>query len=1012
LGEKEFEKTLEMLSGNYNAAEFIDLKPRIYWDRLQGTIRAEPYGKRLVYSSGGTIPDRGYFGVYLAGSGVKLGELEEEFVFERRLNERFVLGTSTWRIEEIRQDRVIVSPSRKGEAYIPFWKADLMGRVFELGKRIGGFYGEVETRLDGDDFNLWLQAECGIDETAARNIKNYLQAQKKAVGFIQTDKRLILEEYQDEAGEWRIALHSPFGARLHTALGYIIKDYWAGQYHYEAEMVAVDEALLFHCPGGQAPPVIEWADFSIENLERQVAGVIGSSVLFGTVFRHCAQRSLVMPRTGYGKKRMPLWLARLKAGNLLQVVARYRDFPLIVETYREILRDFFDLAGLREVVSGIQQGKIEVHHCRRGWPSPFAMGHMLNFVGSFMYENDAPKGERHLQLFGLGRDTLKTIVGEQGFRDLFAGELIGEVDRKARGVDNLENDPSLERLLYWLERAGDVAWEELDGLFPTANSQIKARLRELVDSGKAAEIRSGPGDGNLVVAGLEAPVYGDALCSPTFECRGTSSEARRRIIQRFAGTHGPFTASAIVNRYHFNDPEVAAELAVLAVAGVIEAGEFIPGGSGEEWCDAGLLKEIHRRSLARARKEVEARKPEDYAAFLAKWQGITPFAADAEAMDQLAEVLKQLSNLWLPADLWEKSIFPVRIKNYRANLLDQLIGSGQFTWRAGFKGATARIRFEPVLNEAFSLLPVGAAKTENASIPSNSESHWELTGNCLRIMELLRSGGALSLPRILKSTGLGTAAAWKALEELLMAGIVSNDTFGPARYILNTQPEDRQGVRGIIKPALMNTMGRWSVLAPENEDTPEIIAYSLLNRYGIVSREAVLEEDLVWDELYPVLDLLESAGKIRRGYFVTGLSGIQYALPEAVERLRREPGASLWILAWQDPANAYRLFPEWPGLDISGVSADYLAYQSGEPVLVAAGKKLKIRQLKELPPDTLEKALQELFRYLYPVYRDQKITIIQYNSQPVNESDIAPLLIKLGFETGYQEMVLWPSRRL
>ncbi len=1018
----DFEKVLEMLSGNFNTAEFVELRPRLYWDRAKNVIREDPYGKRLIYSSGGTIPDRGYFGVYLAGSGVKLGELDEEFVYERRLNERFVLGTSTWRIEEIRQDRVMVAPARKGEAYIPFWKADEGGRVFELGKRIGAFYGEVEEKLETEDFNFWLETQCGTDGIAARNIKNYLAAQKQSVGYIQTDRRLVLEEYPDEAGEWRVIIHSPFGSRLHMALGHIIKDYWYMRYGYEVEVVANDEAILFHCPGGKEPPGIEWDDIRLENLEQRLAQAVGGSVLFGTVFRHTAQRSLVLPRPGYGKKRMPLWLARLKAGNLLQIVAKYPDFPLITETYREIFQDFFDLTGLREVVTGIRQGRIAVHHCRHQRPSPFAMAHLLNFVGSFMYESGAPKGESRWQLFGLGHETLKTIVGKLGFRELFDPDLIREVDRKARGLHVIEKDPSREQLQQWLERVGDVTLEELETLFPVTRDRVKDGLEQLLDSGRAVYFHFGPGCQSLIVAKQEVPVYRTALGEDDYkEPIGlpgdeksrilAKAEARRSLMRRFTRTHGPFTTAQIANRYQFKTEEVAEELSVLAAAGVIEAGEFIPGGSGEEWCDVGLLQELHRRSLAKARKEIEARTPKDYTAFLARWQKVHPFGETTDPTEQVCGIIKQLSNLWLPADIWEKSVLPGRLSNYQTVLLDQLIGSGQFVWRAASSGSNLLIRFEPGWNDPESMIPRSPAGS--GPVPPREKSVFQpnLSDNSLRILDLLSMKGALSLPQLLKHTGLSSSAAWVALEDLIIVGLISNDTFGPVRYLLNTSKENRRGVRGIMKLALMNTMGRWSLLGPMDQGTPENLAYGLLNRYGVISREAVSAENLNWDELYPVLDLLESTGKIRRGYFIQGLSGIQYALPEAVEQLRQELEMSLWVLAWQDPANAYRLFPEWPGIDLSGTSTDYIIYLSGEPILAGGGKRMKIQQLADLSLDILEKALRQFFKMLYRVYPDEKITVVQYNGQPVNESEAGPVLVKLGLEKGYNDMTLWPSQR-
>ncbi len=797
---KDFENVLAMLSGSFETTEFVDLRPRIYWDCDLGIIKADAYGKRLVYSSGGTIPDRGYFGVYLEGKNLRLGELDEEFVYERRLNERFILGTSTWRIQEIRQDRVIVTPSRKGgEAIVPFWKADLAGRPFELGKRIGRFLGEFEKKLDSPEVKNWLASECNLDQSITENLLDYLGDQKRALGFIHTDRRLVIEEFPDEAGEWRILLHSPFGKKLHSALSLLIKNIWEADLQINVEAIPSDDGIMFHLPGGVEPPPLDWTKLSIDNIEQKVAELVSGTALFGITFRHAAQLSLVMPRTGYGRKRTPFWLSRLKAGNLLQTVAKYHDFPLVLETYRSILRDYFELDALKEVLQGLQQGQITVHCCRRQIPSPFASGHLFNFVGNFMYEGEAPKSELKLQLFGLGRETLKTIMGERGFRELFNPEILKSVSQKASGFFLVENNCTRESVKQWLEKNGDVFETELVDIFPNIHQQVLALFEELRSFGKAVYFQlSGK---VLIIADRHLSVYLRAIASlvsqfPNLAVQVLPSkdEAIRNIVERYIRTHGPFRTNDIVKRYGFPKDKVDEILALLAAEGLVEVGEYLPGGDGEEWCEVSKLQEIHRRSLAQARREIEPRNPHEYGAFLARWQGI---GGEKYGLEGLSAVLDQLQNSWLPAGIWESSVLPNRVRDYQPGLLDRLITSGQFSWRAKGGGQSLRVCFEKAI--------VYAVEMEEPDLT-------QLGAAAQNVYQLIKSAGALSWPQILQQLMLSSVVLWQALEELILNGFITNDTFGPIRYLLNSRPDDRQGVRGILPPMILAQMGCWSLL--------------------------------------------------------------------------------------------------------------------------------------------------------------------------------------------------------
>jgi ATP-dependent Lhr-like helicase len=1008
---KDFENVLKMLAGNYETTEFVDLRPRIYWDKTVGVIKPDSYGKRLIYSSGGTIPDRGYYGVYLQNTSVRLGELDEEFVYERRLNERFVLGTSVWRIEEIRQDRVIVSPTRKtGEAIIPFWKAEQPGRPFELGKRIGAFMAEAEGRLGKPELRQWLQNECFLEPETADNIIRYLEAQKASVGFLQTDHRLVVEEFPDEAGEWRVLLHSTFGWKFHLALGILIKDRWEQEHQINVEAIPGDDGIMFHLPGGVKPPEIDWAGMPLDGLEERIAALIADTPLFGVTFRHAAQISMVMPRTGYGRKRTPFWLSRLKAGNLLHTVSKYPDFPLVIETYRAVLQDHLEIAALREVLLQIRYGALTIQRCQHQTPSPFAGAHLFNFVGSFMYEGETPKSEAKNRLFGLGRDALKTFLGEAGFRNLLDPAVIAAAERKARG-DELLEEVSEDTVRYWLERIGDVTVAEVEAWFPDSADRIKTVLQSLAKRGQVAKITI-PAGRELMISASEIGHYHAVFPSETGteERRDGREAAGQWLIQRFVRNRGIFQTQDIADRYHLSETEVAANLSLLAADGIIAPGEYRPGGTGEEWCDSNLLEEIRRRSLAQSRRAAETVGPERFAAFLCDWQGV---GSERGGLDGLYENLRQLRGLWLPAEVWEQSVLPGRTPEYRRTLLDQLIASGQVYWRGRGNPDNIEVCLEMTGPEPEECFPQPPFPVEE---PFSEKSELPLTAVAEQLREVLRQNGALSLPRILQATRLSTIVAWQALEELILRGVVTNDSYGPVRYLLNTGASERTGARGVLKPSVMAQMGRWSLLPrPESTLTGRIMR--LFNRYGLVCREIVRLEGDSWSEIYPILDFWENLGHIRRGYYVTGLSGIQYILPSALEQLNAPTGIKnrpYQALSHFDPVNPFRIFPEWePEHNLIKPWGDYTVWESGRPILGVSGgkKKLRLKNQTELTETQIEKALQALLRSYYPVRPDEKIVITYWNDEPVSDCRWVNILERLGFERGYQEMTLWPSRR-
>ncbi|HHV61340.1 MAG TPA: DEAD/DEAH box helicase [Firmicutes bacterium] len=1175
LRREDFEAVLAALSGQFGADELIDLRPRIFWDRVNGLVRASETGKRLVYTNGGTIPDRGYFGVYTAGSPVRLGELDEEFVYERRIGDRFVLGTNTWEIEEIRQDRVIVAPARGAPTVIPFWRGEGFGRPYELGCTLGRFLEEIAARLDEPDLPGWLRRECLLDEAAARNLRDYLLAQHKATGVLPSSRSMVVEEFRDELGEWRVVIHSPFGQRVNGPLAMLLTAALRETHGIEVESVRTDDGILFLCPAAPEPPFIDpasLASLDLDDLERRLAGLVRTTPLFGMIFRHAAARALMLPRGPYGRKRTPLWLSRLKAADLLQVVDRYPSFPVVMEAYREILSEVFDIEGLREVILGLRTGAIQVHRCRRSTPSPFARPLVFGLVAAYMYEADLPKGERRLHALTMDPGALKSLLGGAGrdqLRQLLDPKVVREVVDAARRFRRFR---SPDELHAWLLKAGEWveddrppgagAGDDLntndgacanDNIDVSNDEKLRGFLTQLRAAGRAvhvtwtvprvdrtAEWGSGTGRGFATVkrqawiAAENLPEYraalGDRLIDDGYPHAGvmegggiieggnvtaggggetqdgaeiSAEEARDKLIRRFARARGPFGIADVANFYGFSEEEVMTSISRLESAGFLRSGEFLPGGTGLEWCDAGLLQQIYRRSLAKARREVAPRDPEDYCAFLARWHGIGAPGAGAEG---LSRALERLAGVFLPARLWEGGILQARVRGYEPGLLDQLIGSGFFTWFGRGNGEEIEIAICPA-GEFPESIPgatravantnagasTGASAGANASADAGTDagagagampggSMVDLAGIPSRVMNahaeiinLLREKGALFLPQIWQQTGLSVDEILLALEEMVRRGEVTNDTFGAVRSILATGTRlgnhnagpGHGAVRvgsgpgpGIVNRSvashprlnhfMLNQMGRWSLIEwpraraggdhlAEHQlaDRLARVCERLLARYGIVSREVASLEGFTWGPLNEILANWEMAGKVRRGYFVRGLSGVQYATTEAVDGLRLPRDAGLprfWGLVVGDPANPWgKLFP-WPVLNLAsphpGPATAYLdaglhlarftlpvlpsvvVLKEGTPVIIAGGRKVRVVSLKPLDEaGDLTYALRELTRVLgwihYPGERGNRIEVAEWNGRPVTDTEAGEILAEFGFERGPRTMIKW-----
>ncbi len=925
------ESVLDMLSGRYPSDEFAELRPRLNWDRATGTLSGRGGAQRLAVTSGGTIPDRGLFGVFLAGEkGTRVGELDEEMVYESRVGEVFLLGASSWRIEDITHDRVLVTPAPGQPGKMPFWHGDAPGRPVELGKALGAFVRELIS-LPGPARRERL-ATAGLDELAIDNLLSYLTEQQQATGTLPDDRTILVERFRDELGDWRVCIHSPFGARLHAPWALAIESRVRERLGLEVQTMYTDDGIVVRLPEADEAPPADSIMFDPEEIEELVVGQVGSSALFASRFRECAARALLLPRRRPGQ-RTPLWQQRQKSAGLLQVASSYGSFPVILETYRECLQDVFDLPGLIDLMGAIRRREVRVVEVDTPSPSPFATSLQFGYIAAFMYEGDAPLAERRAQALSLDRSLLAELLGREELRELIDPASLGDLelelqllaeDRKVRTPDALHDA---------LRSLGDLSVDEASHRSQDP-AQTPAWLAELEGTRRAIRIR---------VAGIErwiaiedAARFRDALGAalpvgvPAAFLEPVE-DPLADLVARFARTHGPFVPSEPAERLGLGIAVVHQTLQRLEHQGRTAQGEFRPGATGQEWVDVQVLRRLRRRSLAALRKEVEPAPQEALARFLAAWQGLGPSSprrADAAA---LYRVIDQLQGAPLPASSLEPQVLANRLPGYTPSLLDELCASGEIVWAgAGAVGANDGWVALSTADAAPLLLP--------EPLPA------ELSPQAARIRDELTGRGALFFRQIADAAGPhGTdTETLLALWELVWAGLVTNDTLAPLRALIGgLKPSTARRGHGpghIRGPGLPRrgpsfptrlgppaAAGRWSLL-PDREPDPtrrlHAAAEQLLQRHGIVTRGAVMAERVTggFAGVYPIFKALEESGRCRRGYFVEGLGGAQFALPGAVDRMRALTDQHLerprtHVLAAADPAQPFGAALPWPDRD-------------------------------------------------------------------------------------------------
>ncbi len=1027
LSRASFENVLDMLDGRYPSSEFSELKPRIIWDRLGATLRARPGARQLAVTNAGTIPDRGLYSVTLP-DGRRVGELDEEMVYEARAGQTFLLGASTWRIEEIGRDRVIVTPAPGLPGAVPFWKGDGIGRPSELGEAIGAF-----SRWAVEQPPSELMGQYDLDRRAAQNLVEYLREQQAATRVVPSDTAVVVERFRDEIGDWRVCVLSPYGGRVHSAWGLALSARIRDQLELEADAIWSDDGIIIHLPDAEDLDPTTLTDAIMiepDEVEDLVVQELGGSALFGARFRENAARALLIPRA-YPGKRTPLWQQRLKSQSLLEVARKYDDFPIVLETYRECLRDVLDVPSLTQLLAKLQRREISLVEVETPTASPFASSLLFDYVATYMYEGDTPNAERRAAALSLDRDLLRELLGQEELRDLIDPGALTAVEADLQWLSGHRQIATSDALHDMLRNLGDLTREEIEARTVHGVS-LTTLLRALSEERRAIRVRVG-GEERWIDS-TDAGLYRDALgvVPPGGLPDAFLEDVERplfKLIKRYAATHGPFLTADVRERYGV---DVSSVLTELEREGDLVQGDIRPGGSSREWCHPEVLRRIRRASLAALRKEVEPVDGRALARFLPAWQGVDRLAASGAGIDRLRDVLVPLQGLALPPDIWERDVLPRRCGAYSIAWMDQLCASGEIVWiGAGALGRNSG-RVALFFRDDAPLLAAGLRRdTDALSSPAQ-----------VAVRERLTAGPRFFTDLLLELGEFESAELTDALWDLVWAGEVTNDAFAPLRAPRlsvarsgvgsGSANSARRGrfsarARGGRSGGSPHVQGRWSLTTNllEADFDPgtrrRALAELLLERSGVLTREQVLAEGVPggFSAIYSELTQLETLGVARRGYFVEGLGGAQFAVPGAVERLReREPyGEQSLVISAVDPAQPYGAALQWPKRDgeergsgrrgPARVAGAYVVLAGGEPVLYLerGGRGLQI--LVDDDDERLRPALTALVEFIRSGNSAlRRVALEKLDGDPVMGSRFAQDLLELGFEAGPRRLTL------
>ncbi len=1009
---------LDLLAGRYPSEEFSELRPRLVWDRVNDVVRARDGSKRLAVTSGGTIPDRGLFGVFLP-DGTRVGELDEEMVYESRPGETFLLGATTWRIEDISFERVTVTPAPGEPGKMPFWHGDRPGRPLELGRALGRFLRDVRELPDGEAMER-LQTDYALDPLAARNVLSYLAEQAAATGVVPDERTIVVERFRDEIGDWRVCVLSPFGTPVHAPWAMAIERRLVDQFDLPVETMYGDDGIVIRLP--EAADQIDAEVFRIDpdEIDELVMSSLPQTSLFSARFRECAGRALLLPRRR-PDQRTPLWQQRQRAADLLNVASKYPTFPILLETSRECLQDVFDVPALKEVLGQLQTRQVRLVQVDTASSSPMASSLLFNWIAQYMYEGDAPLAERRAAALALDRDLLRELLGAEELRELLDPGVLADVELELQHLADGRRARTADELHDVFRRVGDLTLAEVDARCEGDAGQ--AWVAELVRERRVIEI--GIGDDVRYAAAEDAARYRDAFgCSIPVGLPVAFTDPvphpLESLVGRFARTHGPFLAADVARRFAAPVERVEGAIAALAADERVVRGEFRPGGVQREWCDVDVLRQLRRRSLAMLRREVEPVEPDALARFLPAWHG---WGGVRRGLDGLVESIGQLAGAPLVASTVERDVLAGRVRDFTPAMLDELCTAGEVVWTgAGAIGSRdGRIRL--CFADQLAHLAPGWDRPEAPDGALHDAIRSHLASQGASFWNGLRAADPDATDQEL------LVALW----DLVWAGEVTNDSLAPLRHLLSgggVKVQKRRSTRtGRPRPTRLTRLGppaaagRWSLVAPLLEPAPSSTeaahasAMQLLERYGVVTRESVLAEGVVggYASVYPVLKVLEERGRARRGYFVAGLGAAQFAVPGAIDRLRaeRDDGAdhddeAPVVIAATDPAQPYGAALAWP--ESNGRPA-----RTGSAVVILHRGELvgwfdrASHHLVTFPHTEAEQRWADGLARIVADGRQDSVEVRKVNGEPTPPV-VADALVERGFTQGYRGPVLRNER--
>lgn len=1016
-----FDGVLDMLAGRFASDRFSGLRARVTWDRVTDRLTARRGSRQLAVLSGGTIPDRGLYGVFLAGAEppVRVGELDEEMVFETRVGDVFALGASSWRVEEVTHDRVLVSPAPGEPGKMPFWHGDRPGRPFEFGEAVGRLTRELATTDEGAARSR-LATEHGLDDRAADNLVRYVAEQALATGRVPSDRTVVVERFLDEVGDWCVALLAPFGSPVLTPWAMAVQARLRDELGFEVQTLAADDGVIFRVPESDEPPETAWFVPAADEVRRRVTAEVAGSALFAARFRENAARALLLPRRGPGR-RTPLWIQRKKAADLLEVASEHPDFPIVLETYRECLADAFDLDHLEELLRRIESGDVEVRAVDSERPSPFSASLLFAYVANFLYDGDAPLAERRARVLSLDHGRLRELLGEPELRELLDPDVVAEVESGLQRLSETRRIRHVDALHDALQELGPLSADEIE-----ARSTPEAPWREWLGELHAARraypvqyVTAAEGAAERWAAVEDLARLRDALGVvpppgvPEVFLTPVPT-ALRDVVSRFARTHGPFSADRAAGALGLGSAVVLRALADLAERDRVVEGEFLQGRQGREWCDTDVLRRIKQGSLARLRREIAPVEAETFTRFTLDWHGVT---RPSRGLDAVLAAVERLQGVAIPASEWFSSVLPARVDGFHPRDLDELCAAGEIVWRgvSALGDGDGYVAFH--LADHYASLAAPAGPVEHPAARD--------------VEEVLRRRGAAFFHDLVTELGGFQPDLVAALWELVWAGRVTNDSPAPLRTLGRRRGGrgrsarrrrggrvERRAFRSRRADVPPGTEGRWSLL-PEIDvaaaDRAHALAESLLQRHGIVTREAVRAEGHVggFGAVYPVLKALEERGRVRRGYFVSGLGAAQFGLPGAPDRLRRCGAADdvehALVLAATDPANPFGTALPWPTPTGSGRperAASARVVLDGGRLLAHLSRGRSRLVTFEGGPEPGSAALRRLAQALERLGRPTGLRLQTIDGEPAASGPLADALLRIGFRATSEGLTL------